>query len=103
MDPIVAEPCRRDRASAPEAGGRGLPGTRPGTAPEAGAGARAREERILAAVALPLENMAFAIAAHLESHGSRLDVETRFLLAGLRDGIGELASASRAASGIDED
>jgi len=50
---------------------------------------------ILDAVQMPLENMEFTIERYLLENGPRLDTETRVLLAGLRDRIGEVAVSTR--------
>ncbi|MEM7507779.1 MAG: hypothetical protein AAF415_13640 [Pseudomonadota bacterium] len=40
---------------------------------------------------LPLKNMEFTIQQYLLDHGLRLDCETRYLLAQLRDGLSGIA------------
>ncbi len=46
-------------------------------------------------VRLPLENIEFTIEQFLLDHGSRLDTETRCLLAGVRDGVRRVAIKAR--------
>ncbi|MEL6478835.1 MAG: hypothetical protein AAFR17_16005 [Pseudomonadota bacterium] len=47
---------------------------------------------------LPLKNMAFTIHHYLLENGTRLDWETRFLLAGLRDSLSTMADRQDEAS-----
>jgi len=60
-----------------------------------------RDDRVRAigAVRLPLQNMAFTIDRHLHDNGARIDPETRRLLAGLRDSLGEVADSARRIAG----
>jgi len=50
---------------------------------------------VISAVQLPLENVEFALQQYLLSHGQRLDTETRFLLAGVRDCVGRVVVSTR--------
>ena len=50
---------------------------------------------VVEGVALPLKNLEFMIEEYLLEHGLRLDVETRYLLAGVRDCIGQVACSTR--------
>ncbi len=50
---------------------------------------------VLVDVQLPLENVEYTIQQFLLSHGTRLDVETRSLLAGVRDCVGRVAGSTR--------
>jgi hypothetical protein len=50
---------------------------------------------VIESVRLPLENIEFTIEQFLLAHGSRLDTETRCLLAGVRDGVRRVASKAR--------
>ena len=45
-------------------------------------------------VALPLKNLEFTIDQYLLANGCRLDVETRYLLAGVRDCLGQVVSST---------
>ena len=47
-------------------------------------------------VEIPLKNLEFTIQEYLLAHGTRLDTETRFLLAGIRDCVGRVATSSGA-------
>lgn len=49
---------------------------------------------VVEGVALPLKNLEFMIDEYLLEHGLRLDVETRFLLAGVRDCLGQVACST---------
>lgn len=49
---------------------------------------------VVEGVALPLKNLEFMIDQYLMANGCRLDVETRYLLAGVRDCVGRVASSS---------
>ena len=44
-------------------------------------------------VALPLKNLEFLINDYLMANGTRLDVETRLLLAGVRDSLDRVANS----------
>ena len=50
---------------------------------------------VISAVQLPLENVEFALQQYLLSHGQRLDIETRILLAGVRDCVGRVVVSTR--------
>ncbi len=50
---------------------------------------------VISAVQLPLENVEFALQQYLLSHGQRLDIETRVLLAGVRDCVGRVVASTR--------
>ena len=50
---------------------------------------------MITGVHLPLENVAYTIEQYLLTNGNRLDVETRFLLAGVRDSVGRAAGSAR--------
>lgn len=50
---------------------------------------------LLREVQLPLENIAFTLDQHLLANAPQLDLETRILLAGIRDSIDRVAEASR--------
>ncbi len=56
------------------------------------------ETRVIEGVRLPLENIEFTIDQFLLDHGTRLDTETRCLLAGVRDGVRRVASKARNAT-----
>ncbi len=49
---------------------------------------------VVEGVALPLKNLEFMIDEYLLENGLRLDVETRFLLAGVRDCLGQVACST---------
>ncbi len=55
-------------------------------------------DRRLQDVEIPLKNLEFTIQEYLMAHGARLDTDTRVLLAGIRDCVGQVA-ASRGARG----
>lgn len=44
-----------------------------------------RLAEVVSDVQIPLDNLAWTIEAYLMENGTRLDTETRFLLAGIRD------------------
>lgn len=46
-------------------------------------------------VQLPLENVEYTIEQYLLDNGQRLDIETRMLLANVRDCIGNVAGSTR--------
>jgi hypothetical protein len=46
-------------------------------------------------VQLPLENVEFALDQYLLAHGQRLDIETRVMLAGVRDCVGQVVASAR--------
>lgn len=50
---------------------------------------------VLADLRIPLENVEFAVEQYLRENACRLDPQTRFLLAGVRDCIGRVASTTR--------
>ncbi|MEM7056566.1 MAG: hypothetical protein AAF557_03190 [Pseudomonadota bacterium] len=50
-------------------------------------------DRRLDDVEIPLKNIEFTIQQYLLAHGSRLDTETRILLAGIRDCVGRVATS----------
>lgn len=50
---------------------------------------------VLSSVQLPLENIEYTLDQYLLEHGQRLDVETRMLLATIRDSIGRVAVTTR--------
>lgn len=45
----------------------------------------ARLAEVVSDVQIPLDNLAYTIESYLMANGCRLDTETRFLLAGIRD------------------
>lgn len=57
-------------------------------------GWRGSQVDVVEGVTLPLKNLEFMIQEFLLANGSRLDVETRFLLAGVRDCLGQVAVSS---------
>lgn len=52
---------------------------------------RANNADFVAGVELPLRNLEFIINQYLMDNGTRLDTETRCLLAGVRDCVGRVA------------
>lgn len=46
-------------------------------------------------VQIPLDNLAYTVEAYLLAHGTRLDTDTRFLLAGIRDCADRVAGSVR--------
>lgn len=50
---------------------------------------------VLSGVQLPLENVEYTIQQYLLANGTRLDTETRLLLAGVRDCVGRVAGSTR--------
>jgi len=54
-----------------------------------------RIEQMMANVQIPLENIEFTIEQYLLENGSRLDTETRVLLARVRDSVGRVAVSTR--------
>ncbi len=54
-----------------------------------------RVDEVLASIRLPLENVEYTIEQFLLANGCRLDVETRLLLAGVRDCVGRVAVSTR--------
>ncbi len=61
-----------------------------------------RISEVMSGVQLPLENVEYALEQYLLSHGQRLDVETRFLLAGVRDCVGRVVVSARRLSHDEE-
>jgi hypothetical protein len=55
----------------------------------------ARLAEVVSDVQLPLDNLAFTVEAYLMANGPRLDTETRYLLAGIRDCAGRVAGCVR--------
>lgn len=53
---------------------------------------------VVSSIQMPLENIAWTIQEYLLANGTRLDPETRFLLAGVRDGVDRVAGSVRRAS-----
>lgn len=58
---------------------------------------------VLDGVELPLKNLEFTIEQYLLAHGTRLDCETRMLLAGVRDCVGRVAGSTRRMAAHRED
>ena len=54
-----------------------------------------RLAEVVADVQIPLDNLAYTIQAYLLANGTRLDTETRFLLAGIRDCADQVAGSVR--------
>ena len=50
---------------------------------------------VISAVQLPLANVEYALEQYLLAHGQRLDIETRVLLAGVRDCVGRVVVSAR--------
>lgn len=50
---------------------------------------------VVSDIQIPLDNLAYTIEAYLLANGSRLDTETRFLLAGIRDCADQVADSVR--------
>ena len=46
-------------------------------------------------IEIPLKNIEFTIQQYLMANGTRLDTDTRVLLAGVRDCVGRVAAVSR--------
>ena len=61
-----------------------------------------RMSEVLAGVQIPLENVEYTIEQYLLANGARLDTETRFLLAGVRDCVGRVAGSTRRMMGRDD-
>lgn len=55
----------------------------------------ARLAEVVSDVQIPLDNLAYTVEAYLMANGSRLDIETRLLLAGVRDCAGRVAGSVR--------
>lgn len=56
---------------------------------------RDRIGEVISALQLPLENVEYALERYLLDNGQRLDTETRVLLAGVRDCVGQVAVSAR--------
>jgi hypothetical protein len=54
-----------------------------------------RLAEVVSDVQIPLDNLAYTVEAYLMANGARLDVETRLLLAGVRDCAGRVAGSVR--------
>jgi hypothetical protein len=54
-----------------------------------------RLAEVVSDVQIPLDNLAYTVEAYLMANGSRLDIETRLLLAGVRDCAGRVAGSVR--------
>ena len=54
-----------------------------------------RLTEVVSDVQLPLDNLSYTIEAYLLANGARLDTETRFLLAGIRDCADRVAGSVR--------
>ncbi len=50
---------------------------------------------VVSDVQIPLDNLAYTVEAYLMANGTRLDTETRLLLAGIRDCAGRVAGSVR--------
>lgn len=50
---------------------------------------------VMSDIQMPLENLAWTIEEYLLANGTRLDTETRFLLAGVRDCADRVAGSVR--------
>ena len=53
---------------------------------------------VVSDIQIPLDNLAYTIEEYLLANGSRLDTETRFLLAGVRDCAERIAGSVRRAA-----
>jgi hypothetical protein len=53
------------------------------------------ETAVFTDVRLPLENIEYTIEQYLLTNGTWLDTETRFLLAGVRDSVRQVAGRTR--------
>jgi len=60
-----------------------------------------RLERLMADIQMPLENIEFTIEQYLLDNGTRLDPETRFLLARVRDSVGRVAVSTRRIASVE--
>lgn len=56
---------------------------------------RDRIGQVMTSVQIPLENIEFTIEKYLLDNGCRLDTETRFLLARVRDSVARVAVSTR--------
>ncbi len=54
---------------------------------------------VVSDVQIPLDNLAYTIEEYLLANGARLDTETRFLLAGIRDCADRVAGSVRRLAG----
>lgn len=54
---------------------------------------------VVSDVQIPLDNLAYTVEAYLLAHGARLDTDTRFLLAGIRDCADRVAGSVRRLAG----
>jgi hypothetical protein len=54
-----------------------------------------RLAEVVSDVQLPLDNLAYTVEAYLMANGARLDTETRYQLAGVRDCAGRVAGCVR--------
>lgn len=54
-----------------------------------------RLTEVVSDVQMPLDNLSYTIEAYLLANGARLDTETRFLLAGIRDCAERVAGSVR--------
>ena len=54
-----------------------------------------RLDEAMESIRLPLENLEFTIEQYLLENGTRLDLDTRRLLAGVRDCVGRAAVSTR--------
>jgi hypothetical protein len=57
-----------------------------------------RFDHLMANVLMPLENIEFTIEQYLMENGARIDPETRFLLARVRDSVARAAVSTRRAT-----
>lgn len=55
-----------------------------------------RMAEVMTGIEMPLANAEFTIEAYLLANGTRLDAETRLLLAGVRDCLHNVAQSTRA-------
>ncbi|WP_285674293.1 hypothetical protein [Paralimibaculum aggregatum] len=62
---------------------------------ESAQGGAQRVDEVLASIRMPLENVEFTIEQFLLENGCRLDVQTRILLAGVRDCVARVAVSTR--------
>ena len=51
--------------------------------------------QVVADIQIPLDNLAWTVEAYLMANGTRLDTETRLLLAGIRDCADRVAGSVR--------
>ena len=57
-----------------------------------------RQADVVSDIQIPLDNLAYTVQAYLLANGPRLDTDTRFLLAGIRDCADRIAGSVRRAS-----